>query len=459
MRNYFGVQIESLEETFAGGPTLTGVEMLPISPGLYLGLGGSGHRIGLFLKAALLRAYPEGIPSAFRILVFDTDDEHLAVRVGDRLVTLERESEFFHIGQVPVARIVRNLDKLPSIAERLPYIRDLPPVALRRGAKQLRPLGLLALLWHYPRMQEIVQNALWALAGRENLGDESLRVDPAQGITIFLAGSLVGGTHSGQMLDVAYLIRSELERLGSLADFCRIIGVGLLPGAFRGIDGPNLVPNTLAALRELNHCMVQGSFQATYRNGQVVDTAQPPFDMYYLVDAVDEEGQTWLSLEDLCTMVAQSIFLMTGSRLGQRGESAFDNLDDVLSASTPEGFGTFFGSLGLAELRFPAEEVMGLCRARHARRIIRQGLLRPSDEERIAQAVEAYIHSHTLSADPLLKELAVDEEGLPIAVVLDPPGWLEDFPPHRIPQEVLQWVQNYRLLWLEEISASVSRLI
>lgn len=420
---------------------------LAISPVLFIGLGGSGHRIGLFLKATLLRAYPEGIPSAFKLLVFDTDEENLAVGLGERLVSLERNAEFFHIGNVPVARIIQNLDKLPSIAERLPNIKDLPPISLRRGAKQIRPLGLLALLWHYPRVQEIVQNAIWLLAGRENVGAGDVKVDPSRGITVFIAGSLVGGTHSGQFLDVAYLVRAELEGLGTLADFCRIIGVGLLPGAFRGIDGPNIVPNTVAALRELDHCMVRGGFRASYRSGHTVETLQPPFDLYYLVDAVDEAGQTWLSLEELCAMVAQGIFLMGASRMGQRWDTVLVNVDEVLSERTPEGHGTFLGSFGVARLSFPARAVAELCALRLARSFIGEIFLRPAG--RADEMAASFIRAQGLASEALSGRLSVDEEGLPIAVRLDPPAWLSRLEPHKVPQEAIRWAEDYRLLRLE----------
>ena len=422
---------------------------LAISPVLFIGLGGSGHRIGLFLKATLLRAYPEGIPSAFRLLVFDTDDENLAVGIGERLVSLERNAEFFHIGNVPVARIVQNLDRLPSIAERLPNIEDLPPISLRRGAKQIRPLGLLALLWHYPRVQEIVQNAIWLLAGRENVGEADLRVDPSRGITVFIAGSLVGGTHSGQFLDVAYLVRAELEGLGTLADFCRIIGVGLLPGAFRGIDGPNIIPNTVAALRELDHCMVRGGFRASYRNGHTVETLQPPFDLYYLVDAVDEAGQTWLNLEELCAMVAQGIFLMGASRMGQRWDTVLVNVDEVLSERTPEGHGTFLGSFGVARLSFPARAVAELCALRLACSLIEEVFLRPTGRAEADEVTASFIGAQGLTLEALSGRLSVDEEGFPIAVRLDPPAWLSRLEPHKVPQEAIRWAEDYRTLRLE----------
>lgn len=107
-------------------------------PTVIVGAGGIGHRIVLALKAALIEIHGR-VPAGIRLLVFDIDDEHLAMPAGGQMVRLEPDSERFCLGPIPVARIRRNLDNLPTIAERLPCLRDLPPIATARAAKAMRP--------------------------------------------------------------------------------------------------------------------------------------------------------------------------------------------------------------------------------------------------------------------------------------------------------------------------------
>ncbi|MFQ6058273.1 MAG: tubulin-like doman-containing protein, partial [Anaerolineae bacterium] len=257
-----------------------------------------------------------------------------------------------------VARIKRNLDNLPTICNRLPCLRDLPPIAAARAAKQLRPIGQLAFQWRFPRIHALVRDVLWTLAGRDHRGDEDMAVDPSRGLKIIQVGSVCGGTNAGMLIDQGYLVRSELEALGTLGDACTVIGMGMLPGAFRGVDGPNLVPNTVASLMELESVTMDGNLPLTYRDGTVVEPARPPFDMYLLVDAVDEGGRVWVSRDDLCRMVARAILVLAATRLGEQSEGELDNLDEVLSQRTPDGHGTFFGSLGLAAREGLVREVM-----------------------------------------------------------------------------------------------------
>jgi hypothetical protein len=247
-----------------------------------------------------------------------------------------------------VANIKRNLDKQAAIEERLGGVMaNLPPTVLRSGAKQLRPLGLLALLWRYTEVETRLRDVIWSLAGRQHNNENR------EGVNVFIVNSLVGGTGSSAFLDVAHIVRDLFDELGSLADFCYITGVGVLPRAFHGVTGPNLIPNAVASLKELNHCMMRGGFKARYPNGRVISTVQPPFNIYYLVDGIDERGHTWSGVNAVCRLAAEAIFLQMGSQVGQKHENDFDNLDEVLVRQTAEGDGTFYGSFGLAALVFP----------------------------------------------------------------------------------------------------------
>ena len=141
----------SVEELGNGGSRLelvssspNGVEIpLDVRPTLFVGLGGTGHRIGVYLKA-LFAGHPAclehsrkgGQPDWLRLLVFDTANEALVVRLENgETVSLESGVEFVNIGHVPVGRIIRHRQKQRAIAERFgESLMRLPPTVLRHGA-------------------------------------------------------------------------------------------------------------------------------------------------------------------------------------------------------------------------------------------------------------------------------------------------------------------------------------
>ena len=420
-----------------GGPA----PPLNLRPTLVLGLGGTGHRIAAHLKARLVRAYGAVPTARIRLMAFDTADEVIPVLVHGRPLGLEPDRELFHIGHTPVPNILRNIDRQPAIAARLSCIQSIPPVALRAGAKQVRPLGLLSLLWRFDRVEQRIADAVWELAGKDTLGRQA---GSTQGINVFICNSLVGGTGSGMFIDVAYLVRALFSELGSMGDFCYVTGVGVLPQAFRGIDGPNIVPNTVAALKELGYCMQRGGFACEYPNGRWISSPEPPFNLYYLIDGVDEQGYTWRSLNDLCAMVAGGLFLQIGSQLGRKGENDFDNLDGVLAQQTTEGEGTFCGSFGIASLYFPARDVAAWCTDRLAHAVIEEGLLHPADVAWAEAEAHAFCRAQAIEAPALLRELAQDDEGVPFAVELRLPTWLRQAKDAHAVQELTRYVHDYR---------------
>jgi hypothetical protein len=442
-------QIEDDGRSAQLASSLRGVEggQLRVRPTLFVGLGGTGQRIGTHLKALFMAQ--GGLPDWLRLLVFDTADEPVVVSLGDgQAISLEPGTEFVNVGRVPVGRIIRHRQKQRAIAERFgESLRQLPPTVLRHGAKQVRLLGLLALYWHFPRIEEYLQRAIWHLAGRET-GRQAV-VDTGQGINVFIANSLCGGTGAGTFLDVAFLVRALVDELGDLGDFCQVTGLGVLPGAFPNVEGPSLLPNTVASLMELNRAMTHNDFYAAYPNGRAIEPASAPFNLYYVVDGVDERGRVWPGINAVCQLAARALYIQMGSQLGHKGENDFDNLDEVLSNVGEDGAGTFLGSVGLSVCQFDARLVCRSCARRQAVRLIREGWLREADEAAALKRANAFWEVERLEPDSLMAGLAMDGEGVPINVDLTLPGSLRRLPPSQQAQETEVYVEQYRTARLE----------
>jgi hypothetical protein len=414
-------------------------QLARMRPTLVVGAGGSGQIVLTCLKAALQARFADEWRSRIRLLAVDTTEETFQIQGPQGLVTLEAGAEFFDIGDVPISSIVRNIDSQTAIKERLgPVMSKLPAGVLRSGSKQLRPLGLLSLLWNHPIVNEQIQRALWQLAGRSQ--NEAL--NQQQGINVFICGSLVGGTGSGAMFDLAYLIRDAFTDLGTQAEFCHITGVGVLPQAFHGIKGPNMLPNTAAALQELNHLMVKGQFQVRYPDGRLVDSRESPFDIFYVVDGVDQAGRTWADIYAVCAMAAQCIYLQMGTQLGQKGENAFDNLDEVLTGLAADGQGTFLGSFGKGDLLFDAPAAAQICARWLLLEHMQQAWLASATPKLAAQQAEPLLAQ--VKGEQLRPSLRQDPDtSSEFRIELTQPGWLGRKPVADIPGETSRYISEY----------------
>lgn len=388
---------------------------------LVVGLGGTGVETVTELKARLIAQFGQ-VPDGIVIRAFDTANEPAVVQLRDgRAVSLEPGTEFLHIGNVPTGRIAKHRERQAAINERFgESLTRLPPTVLLNGARQVRLLGLLALYWHFLAVEEHLKRAIWHLAGRDNR--QVALVDTARGLNVFIINSYCGGTGAGTFLDVAYTIRALVEELGDLGEFCQITNFGVLPGAFRGISGPNILPNAVASLVELNHAMTRSDFHASYPSGRVIDATTAPFDLCYLIDGVDEHGGVWRSIHDVCRMVSEAVILQMASQLGQKGENDFDNLREVIGGFTSDGHGTFFGSVGLASFHFDAHVAYAYCARRQVRALIQEGWCRPVSLDAVETATAHLVKAGRLSVDALAEDLALDEDGVRLAVDLTLPG-------------------------------------
>jgi tRNA U34 5-methylaminomethyl-2-thiouridine-forming methyltransferase MnmC len=438
--NKNGVNTQTQLIDIAPPPAVGQEQTSQTRPTLIIGCGGTGQRILTNLKLILQTRYGDAWQQRIRLLAFDTTDETFQLQGSNGLIKLEAGAEFFDIGDVPVSSIIRNIDSQTAIKERLgSVLAKLPAGVMRSGSKQLRSLGLMALLWNHPTVNEQIRKALWQLADRNQ---EKEMLNQQQGINLFICGSLVGGTGSGAILDLAYLTRNAFTDLGTQAEFCHITGVGLLPQAFHGIKGPNMLPNTGAFLQELNHLMVKGTFQARYPDGRMINSREAPFDLFYVIDGVDQSGRTWADLYAVCGMAAQGIYLQMGTQLGRKGENAFDNLDEVLSGVTDDGQGTFLGSLGKGDLLFDAPAVANICARWLLLELLQETWLPAADADRVAQ-----------QTDPLLDEIRAErirpfllqdpETGSPFHIDLVQPSWMRRKAAGDVAAEAARYVAEY----------------
>jgi hypothetical protein len=402
---------------------LTAQEMqlrVGMRPTLLVGLGGTGQKVLVQLKARFIRNYGQ-VPPAIEFLCFDTDQTAEQTQMNGKVIRLVQDTELINIGGIQTANILRNLDKYPAIAEWITEDKErIPTSAIQMGAKQVRPLGRLSLYWHVEAISRKIQSSV------QRLTDLRLNFEQ-KGINVFVISSVCGGTGSGAIIDVAYLIRNVIDKAGIESEYCYINGVLCLPSVFPNVDKTGIESNAFASLRELDHYIETGYWTVDYGNPRVpifVFDGIRPFNISYLIDARNEQGQGLSGLDEIGPMLAEAIYLQISSQVGNANRSSFDNVrvlaGNISHVEEGKDKPTAYSSLGTASLVFPVSKIIDICANRLAGDLIKKELLNQNiAPDRVTASVNAFVQANQLESEALLQTLARDSKNNVLRVILN----------------------------------------
>jgi len=403
---------------------LTAQEMtqrVGMRPTLLIGVGGTGQKVLVQLKARFIRNYGQ-VPTAVEFLCFDTDQSAEQTQVNGQIVRLTSDTELINIGGIQTANIIRNLDKYQAIGAWITEDKErIPTSAIQMGAKQVRPLGRLSLFWHVETITRKLQSSV------QRLTDLKLSFDK-KGINVFIISSVCGGTGSGSIIDMAYLTRNVIDKAGIDSEFCYINGVLGLPSVFPNVDKTGIESNAYATLTELDYFIQNGEWTIDYGNPRVPTfsfSGIRPFNICYLIDARNEQGQGLSGLDEIAPMLAEAVYLQISSQVGNANNSAFDNVR-VLTGSTiyhDEGKEkpTAYSSLGTTSLVFPVTKIIDICAHRLGHDLIQEELLKKDvTPSKADAAVNSFMQANQLDPEGLLGQIARDAKNNVMRITLDP---------------------------------------
>jgi hypothetical protein len=411
-------------------------QLKQMRPTLLIGLGGTGQKVLVQLKARFIRNYG-AVPRPVEFLAFDTDQgvEETAI-MGER-VRLTPGTELHNIGNVETAEIVQHLSRYPAMAAWMSEDKERFPIrAVTMGAQQVRPLGRLAFFWH---VGDIYVQLLSAVSRLTHLELEAEK----RGMNVFIVTSVCGGTGSGIFLDMAYLVRHVVNQSNIRDSSCYINGILALPSVFPTVDPQGIESNAFAALAELDYLMDSPSWSVDYGNPRVSGInfqARRPFNICYLIDARNENGQGLQGLEEIAPMIAEAVYLQVSSQVGDANNSAFDNVhilgQNTVNVDTEETRPTAYSSLGTAAINFPAEKIIEYCAHKLGVEIISGDLLRPTtDEAAVKKVIDEFIQTHQVDTETMLENLARDADNKVRGVAIVP-GQLDSVDLKELPRAV-----------------------
>lgn len=380
-------------------------------PTLFFFLGTSSVQIGWRLKRLLHQAY--GDVPILRFLWVDTDNT--VDPVAARWFT---DDERVELSGFNGDEVLANLQMFPAIRAWWPVDARLKPGFIRRGANQTRLFGRLSLFRmfndrmtgpafidklraHLEALQQIVNFDATERMGRANLRYEVER----NSVRIVIFYSTCGGTGSSMSFDLAYLCRSLLRNSNAT-----IVSIALLPPIMdKAIKNEThtqwekIRANTYAWFKEHEYLLQNPYWRVNYPEGAPVGIQALPFDLTFLVDLGNQAGDRLSSEDDIFSMVAQAVFLDTGSSISGAIRGFNANVSVLMEEF--QGRQRAYSALAAASLIFPAEKILNYCCARLSQTLVREVILAEPDPKEVAEAASALLGRLQVRDAQLISEL------------------------------------------------------
>ena len=263
---------------------------------LFIGLGGKGCTAVAQLKTEIYRQMEVNPvlkrPRNFEYLLVDTaenDLEQLKIGGGRLLPVSDRASdqEICSLYDANAAAALKGGPLAPGIEEWInPALRN--SVTLTgRGANGIRQAGRYLLFNNtvLNRLTNLLKAKLTRLHNQINPGSS-----PAEELLVYIIAGVGGGTGSGTVIDIPYIIRELCRTIGPV----KIYGYIFLPDTYER-DDAHIGYNSYAALKEIDYLMslewaAGGSFHAEYAPNFTVNSRENIFDSCVLVSGRNSSG-------------------------------------------------------------------------------------------------------------------------------------------------------------------------
>lgn len=335
-------------------------------PVYVVGTGRLGLQVIQRLRSYLHERFGRGTFPHWKWLFIDTDPAAIEAATSGPRETMLESSEVFHARMQRPAHYLKRVGLPPP--ETWMTNEMLYRIPREPATEGIRSLGRLAFLDHYPVLSTKIRQDIETF-----LSDDVLLEADRQtklGIRtnrprVYLATSLAGGTGSGMMVDLAYLIRGELRQMGFLKS--NITGLLLAPPVDRSTPKTLAIANACTALAELHHFS-----QPSTRYEAKLDTRQPsvadpekPFDRCVLLSLPRNPNPKVVppSADRAAGLVYQEAL----TPLGRRN----DEVRAEYQAKKPP-IGVSLQSFGCYRITWPRQRMLDTVAERFAARMVHQ---------------------------------------------------------------------------------------
>lgn len=391
---------------------------LNLTPTLIIMEGSTAGKIGYRIKQQILQHYGE-VP-VIRFLWVDTD---VNIPEGaENWFTKEERAEL--VGYNPNV-VLKNLENFPTIKNWWPEnARTSAGMITRGAAHQMRLIGRLSLFRMFneatngPSFYSKLEQATKSIHEIENIeatrkkSSEAIHYEVLDdSIRVIFIFSTCGGTGSSLSFDLAYLCRHLLRNVNP-----QLMAFSILPPVIdleirdeSVLQRQKIRANTYAWFKEDQYLMENPHWYVEYPGIAEVDIASVPFDLHFLIDMVNENNNRLNSAEDIYKMIAQAIFLDTGTTIAGENSSFVTNvgiLDQDVS-----GRRQAYSSISSASVVYPSERLRSFCGNAFAGEMLTRGLIGDADSEVFHTAIANILSEINLRDDALIRTLR-EERGV-----------------------------------------------
>jgi len=215
------------------------------------------------------------------------------------------------------------------------------------GAGGIRSCGRLA-MWgrnqrgdNFGNVINAITNA-YAKVMHVNNNDTNLAAQP----TVFVTGSLTGGTGAGVFIDMGYLVRHIIQNIKE------IYGLFLLPNEPKVIRGFEVMyGNAYGAIKDLEfYNKIENNYKEMWPNGFTKDLEVPPYELVQFISQDYQDGAPAINtLSGLYKMAGLYLFLNIAGIYEKRRERLVDAAGNSLIGK--------YGTFGLSAIQFPKDQI------------------------------------------------------------------------------------------------------
>lgn len=369
-----------------------------------IGLGGTGAEVLVRTRRMLIDTFGDlsRIPIV-RFLYIDTDPQWW----NEQTTKVERDVQLMPTeyidAQVHDARsLLNNINSGHQPNWKWLSVEQINVHHITSGAGTIRQLGRLCFWFHYAsiaeRLRDVISNLIQSQ--HEDFMREQYDIDIQAGINIHVVAGLAGGTGSGMLLDLTYLVRKICHDLSLQDQSIEINGYLVLPQAFSDLAGANALANGYAVLKELNYYSYVPNpnaplaplfrvprWDADYLQDQVNRVqfeGQPPFDHCYLLGLANPNN-TAIQRPMLFGMVARALFHEFTLSFAAFKRSLRANIRNRIAANPRDAHGMpiNFMSFGQSGIIVPHREVKELFAHQLALRAVQRWIDRQAEPIRL----------------------------------------------------------------------------
>lgn len=454
------------EDTSIKQSTIIKSDGIPISPfpsylypSILIGIGGFGTRIMTHVKNKIeIGAGSSDLPIIKSMVMLDTDQSFLLKGVHGQITRLPTD--------LPYDFVTHILSKPASYPHISSWLADELKMILNNvsmGSAMIRAIGRLCLFNNLNKIIAKIKNSVYSITDMSSvvhMHDKFGIKTSLDTLYFYLIASTCGGTGSGQIIDLAYIIRS-------LFPDARIIAYLGLPEAFPHLwnyANPKLFSNTFAFLKELEYFNVSGNFKVSWDGNQEFQSSFPPFDNVYLFSAINEASVRF-NYDQMFDKIAGHILLaMDKGYSGEYWRSKDLNKESILSnkigESNNKSFSCRYSTFGLSGLQgnLKTKEILNEREILQKMVVEAFPLLKFTENESRTGVKDGFLKYGILTTVDEIYERqkvvkAIEEfSGVPLtAVESDPIGLILNIEKIGFPLKDIEFLNNYGREYNEEI--------